>query len=186
MPILPNLIYNIFGGQVFYTSITTGGNIAPVNPLTGGAITNTLAFSSQAVARDPLAPNGTLYYVGSSVSRLGSWDSVTGVSTNLAVITDSSNPTLNLAGSVRMAFRDNGQLYLMDNSRLYTISTGSGLGVGNSTAAGTTSQIGTPFSSIGGSGDMAFDPANPNDLYVATSVNPTKLLSQARLQGRRR
>ncbi|PSB22563.1 hypothetical protein C7B76_03655, partial [filamentous cyanobacterium CCP2] len=169
--LLPNLIYSISGDKVNYTSINGGGNFAPVNPITGLPVNNTLAFTTNAVARDPLSSNQILYYISAISNRLGSWDPVTGTATDLGLITGAGNP--NLQGSARMAFRDNGQLYVMRDNTLYAVSTGSGLGAGNSTAAGTTTLV-APISGLptGNGGDMAFDPANPNVLYIAgTSTN---------------
>lgn len=165
---IPNLIYTIAGSQIYLTSITTGASSAPVNAGTGATIPNTLAFATNANARDPLSPSQTLYYVGASTNRIGTWNPTTGAATDLAAITGAS-----LSGAVRMAFRDNGQMYVMISNSLYTVSTGTGLGVGNSTAAGTATLVANIANlPTGGGGDMAFDPANPDVLYIAgTTTN---------------
>jgi hypothetical protein len=169
MPTLPNLIYNITGTKVFFTSIISGGNINPVNPFTGATIPNDLAFTSQAVARDPLSSDQLLYYISSANQpdgqvHLGSWNPVTGANADLGALS-----VTGLTGVVRMAFRDDGQLYFMRGGNLYTISTGTNLGTGNSTPPGTVILLGTL--AVGTGGDMAFDPANPNILYIAAGTN---------------
>jgi hypothetical protein len=162
---LPNLIYTINNNKIFYTSISTGGNLTPISPATGNPVSNTLAFATQAVARDPLSPNQILYYISSGSNKIGTWDPVTGTSVDLAAITGAT-----LTGAIRMAFRDNGQLYAMvpNSNNLYVISTGTGLGTGNTAPAGTATLVGAVAGlPATGGGDMAFDPANPNDLYIA-------------------
>jgi hypothetical protein len=171
MPTLPNLIYNITGSKVFYTSILTGGSIVPTDPSTGATIPNDLSFSSQAVARDPLSADQLLYYVSNSPLpsdnevHLGTWNPVTGAAADLGPLSFTG-----LGSSVRMAFRDDGQLYFMKGGNLYTVSTGTGLGTGNSSAAGTTVLV-RNLSLAGAGGDMAFDPSNPNNLYIASGTN---------------
>jgi hypothetical protein len=171
MPTLPNLIYNISGNKIFFTSILTGGNIPPTNPLTGTAIPNTLSFNTQAAARDPLSSDQLVYYISSgTVSpdnqvHLGTWNPVTGAAADIGSISITG-----LNSSLRMAFRDDGQLYFMKGGALYTVSTGTGLGSGNFTAAGTTIPVAT-FSLLGTGGDIAFDPANPNNLYIVSGSN---------------
>jgi Ca2+-binding RTX toxin-like protein len=163
--LLPNLIYSVSGNTLHYTSINGGGNFVPVSPTTGLPVNNTLAFATNAIARDHLSANQILYYISNVSNRLGAWDPVTGTATDIAAITGTENP--NLQSAARMAFRDDGQLYVMINNNLHTVSTGSGLGVGNSTPAGTTTLVTTISLSLGGNGgDMAFDPANPNVLYI--------------------
>jgi RTX calcium-binding nonapeptide repeat (4 copies)/Domain of unknown function DUF11 len=170
MPTLPNLIYNITGSKVFYTSILTGEIFTPTNPLTGATIPNNLSFTSQAVARDHLSSDQLLYYTSNNNQadnqvHLGTWNPVTGAAADLGALSISG-----LTTSIRMAFRDNGQLYLMKGGALYTVSTGTNSGTGNSTPAATTTLV-TNFSLSGSGGDMAFDPANPNNLYIASGSN---------------
>ncbi|NJR24917.1 MAG: DUF4347 domain-containing protein, partial [Richelia sp. CSU_2_1] len=151
---LPNVIYAIANGRVLITSVNTGGTITP-------AVPNTLPFSPQAVARDPLSSTNLLYYLEpTNNGRLGTWNPVTGAAT---VLGNSTIP----GSSPRMAFRDNGVMYAMVGNNLYTVSTGSGSGTTaaaqaiNSTAAGTTTLVATVPGATG-SGDMAFDPNSPN------------------------
>ncbi|MCU0566305.1 MAG: DUF4347 domain-containing protein, partial [Oculatellaceae cyanobacterium Prado106] len=170
-PSLPSLVYNIINGQIFIVNTNTPGNITPYNPLTGGTISNTLAFTtSQGAAQDPFGPNNLIYYLGDSSganNRIGTWNPVTGAAIDLAPITGVGNP--NLAGSNRMAFRANGELYVMRGTSLNIVSTGTGLGVGNSAPAGTVTATFTL--SIPSGGDMVFDPTDPNTLYISTSTN---------------
>ena len=161
---LPNPIYTVKGTLIVVSDTATGASLTPTNPITGATINNMLLFTSISVARDPLSPGSLVYYISADGSnRLGTWNPLTGVSTSLGTISGN-----NLDGSVRMAFRDNGQLYVMGGNTLFTLSTGTNLGTGNTAPAGTvtstTTLAGLP---TGGGGDMAFDPANPNDLYIA-------------------
>jgi hypothetical protein len=158
---LPNVIYAIAAGKVLITSVNTGGSITP-------AVPNTLPFSPQAVARDPLSSTNLLYYLEpTNNGRLGTWNPVTGVATVLGTSTIPGS-------SPRMAFRNNGVMYAMVGDKLYTVSTGSGNGTNtaaqaiNSTAAGTTTLVATVPGATG-SGDMAFDPTSPNDLYIVSA-----------------
>ncbi|MBF2047958.1 MAG: DUF4347 domain-containing protein [Elainella sp. C42_A2020_010] len=162
---IPNLLYTINNGKIFFTSIETGGTVTPTSLTTGNIIPNTLAFNTFAIARDPLSPNQLIYYVSSSSNRLGSWDPITGDAVDLGAITGAT-----LQGTARMAFRNNGQLYVLRGNQLYTISTGTNLGAGNSASVGTASLVAT-ISGLpaGNSGDMAFDPANPDILYITGS-----------------
>jgi uncharacterized repeat protein (TIGR01451 family) len=157
---VPNVIYAIANGRVLITSVNTGGTITP-------AVPNTLPFSPQAVARDPLSSTNLLYYLEASTNgRLGTWNPVTGAAT---VLGNSTIP----GSSPRMAFRDNGVMYAMVGNNLYTVSTGTGTGTTaaaqaiNSAAAGTTTLV-AAVPGATGSGDMAFDPNSPNDLYIVS------------------
>jgi hypothetical protein len=163
---IPNLIYTVNNNKIYFTSITTGGRSEPTSLTTGDPISNTLAFNTLAIARDPLSSNFLLYYIGSgSNNKLGSWDPVTGARVDLGTITGAA-----LQNSARMAFRDNGQIYVLNGNQLYTVSTGTGLGTGNSSPAGTATFVATIDGlPSGNTGDMAFDPANPNVLYITGS-----------------
>jgi Ca2+-binding RTX toxin-like protein len=156
---VPNVIYAIAAGKVLITSVNTGGSITP-------AVPNTLPFSPQAVARDPLSSTNLLYYLEPTTNgRLGTWNPTTGAATVIA------NSTTIPGSSPRMAFRNNGVMYAMVNNNLYTVSTGTGSGTNaaaqaiNTAAAGTTTLVATVPGATG-SGDMAFDPTSPNDLYI--------------------
>ncbi len=185
---LPNIIYVIALGRVQIASVAPGGGLLPlVSPTTGATLTGTLPFAPQAVARDPLSTNRLLYYVDPNGGRIGTWDPTNDATT---VAADGSIP----AGMVRMAFSNDGVLYAMTiaNGDLYTISTGTGLGrtaaarTINSATIGTTTLIGTLGVLNGTGGDMAFDPNNPNELYISNGAllvsvninNPTAILAQ--------
>jgi hypothetical protein len=163
---IPNLIYTVNNNKIFFTSIVSGGRTEPTSLATGSLIPNTLAFNTLAIARDPLSSTYLLYYIGSGTNnKLGSWDPITGAKADLGTITGAA-----LQNSARMAFRDNGQIYVLNGNQLYTVSTGTGLGTGNSTPAGTATFVATLAGlPSGNTGDMAFDPANPNVLYITGS-----------------
>lgn len=159
-PAFPNLLY---------ATINNNNGIFTVDPATG-ALTQvgTLLFPSVAIARD--AATGRIYYVEDvvGVADVAYWDPATGQ--NQLVGTSNFNRLLKLAQGI------DGALYGFDQTteNLYRLD----LAAGATAFVNLTQLFGLPgigdsvASTVGftaGTGDIAFDPNNPNRLLALVS-----------------
>jgi len=144
----PNLLYGSGTG-------TASNTLKIINTSDGSATTvGTLLFGTFAIARDAIT--GRVYYIeNTSGGRVGYFDPATG-NNQLIGSTGVGVTFYKLAQSV------SGQLYGMDNttSNLYTINQTTG--IASSLGA---IKVGTTNLKIG-SGDIAFDPTDPDRLFV--------------------
>ncbi|MFN5857313.1 MAG: hypothetical protein ACK456_15715, partial [Pseudanabaenaceae cyanobacterium] len=134
---------------LYLLDITTGNKTL----IPGG----TLAFQTFAIARD--FNTGRVYYVGTQSNgsaQVAYWDPATQTNTTLP------NPTGQSVQFLKLAQAQDGTIYgLGSTANLYSINqnTGSATNLGSITG-------GSP-AFTGGSGDAAFDPNNPNILFVS-------------------
>jgi hypothetical protein len=145
---IPNLLYGVNGNDLRVLNLTNG---------TATSV-GSLSFSSFALARD--ANTGRVYYIeNTNNGRVAYFDPATNQNFVLPNRTGADVLFLKLAQSV------SGLLYALDASTttLYTIDQNTG----QATSLGNISGGNPPFSA--GSGDIAFDPQNPNRLYVSVT-----------------
>ncbi|HEY9624028.1 MAG TPA: DUF4347 domain-containing protein [Crinalium sp.] len=145
---IPNLLYGVSGTDLRVLDLATGT----------ATIVGTLAFPSFALARQ--ANTGRVYYIENvSNGRVAYFDPATSTNTVLPNRTGVPAQFLKLAQSV------SGLIYGLDvlTTTLYTIDQNTG----TATAVGAISSGTPPFSA--GSGDIAFDPQNPNRLFVSVT-----------------
>ncbi len=144
---------------VYANDIASPYTVYTVDPATGAlASVGNLSFSSIAIARR--ASDGLVFYAeyGVTNGRVASWNPATGVNANVGT----------LGGGVRnfprLTFNAAGVLYGMDDqSRLYTVNTGTGRATLVGTVAGFPASI---------RGDMAFA---PNGTLYATTGDSSSL-----------
>lgn len=161
-----NLLYGTGGPMLGSGPNFSIDEIFVVSTADGSAVkVGDLNFSSLAAARDQ--NTGRVYYtgLGTNQQRFAYWDPATNTNVNLPNI----NVTIPNAGFVKMAFDLGGTLYAMDNSSasLYTIDINTGV----TTTVTITNAAGNAVNFSGGSGDMAFDPNNPNIFYMTSQQN---------------
>ncbi len=162
---VPNLLYGVIDTNpsvLRIIDVATGNTAAVANGVSG-----TLEVRTFTLARSPV--NGFIYYTrtsGTDASRLYYWNPATGA--NVTVTTaPTASPTV--GDLLKLTFSNNGTLYLSDRStNLYVYDTTTGLFNRTITV---TNAPGNAVDFIGGSGDIAFDPNDPNALYM-TSFQP--------------
>ncbi|MBD2463275.1 DUF4347 domain-containing protein [Oscillatoria sp. FACHB-1407] len=153
---IPNLVYGVVGNDIRVLNLTNGSSNS----------VGALAFPTFAIARE--SATGRIYYVenvdGVNGGRVAYWDPETNTNTPLTSAnggrTGVDTIFLKLAQSVT------GLIYGLNatDTNLYTIDqiTGAATVVGAITGGGFTA----------GSGDIAFDPNNPNRLFVSVVPGP--------------
>jgi Domain of unknown function (DUF4347)/Bacterial Ig domain/RTX calcium-binding nonapeptide repeat (4 copies) len=145
-PGVPNLLYGV-----------TGTDIRVVDSITGTSTSaGTLDFTTFAIARE--ASTGFIYYIQSANNgQVARWNPATNTSTVIL-----ANTGVN-ATFFKMAQAQDGTIYALTNvsPTLYTINPNTGVltALGNITGSGV----------LTGGGDIAFDPTNPNRLFLTVT-----------------
>lgn len=151
---LPNLVYGVSGSDLRVVDIDTGTSRS----------VGTLAFPSFAIARD--AATGRVYYIESAngpTARVAYWDPDT--RTNTVIGTTGADLTFLKLGQSRDA--DQTLYGLGTDTNLYRIDPDPGA-TPRAVLLGPITG-GDPAFSVG-TGDAAFDPTNPNRLYVIVTT----------------
>ena len=169
---VPNVFYaSGFGNQNLYTIDTVTGASALVN-----GTNNHLLFQTVGISRDSIS--GLIFYlekpsVGSTYTpRIGYYDPVTQAK---GTIPASGMPSFTLpAGFVKMAQAADGTIYAADSSNtIYKIGVTRS---GTFPVSASVAILPTSPTITSGSGDIAFDPSNPNTLYLTQQTGTNLFL----------
>lgn len=148
---IPNLVYGVSGTDIRVLNLTNGSSTSA----------GTLAFPTFAIARQ--AETGLIYYVenvgGVNGGRVAFWNPET--NTNTVLTSPNGGRTGINTVFLKLAQSVTGLLYALNvnDTNLYTINQNTGA----ATLIGAISGAGFRA----GSGDIAFDPNNPNRLFVS-------------------
>lgn len=154
---IPNLVYGVVGTEIRVLDLATGSS-TPVG---------TLEFQTFALARE--ATSGLIYYVESAPNanggRVAFWNPDTNTNEVLTGPTGGRTGVNTLF--LKLAQSTSGLIYALNASDtiLYTINQNTGVATPINGTPANSSISGGGFSA--GSGDIAFDPNNPNRLFIS-------------------